>query len=421
MWLWRRRKRACKALGAADEPVHLDLDALRSVDGKLGVALSGGGDSLALLHLLKEQTSLDLYAVTFDHGLRTTSAAEALTAGEMCAAIGVPHHILRWEPEDLKGNMQDAARTARRAGISAWARERGIGAVALGHTADDQAETFLMRLARGSGVDGLSAMDTVIEAAGIAWLRPLLHVRREDLRDYLTAKGLTWVDDPSNTDRGFERVRVRQALGTLGDLGIDVPKIAKTTRRLKSAKQVLYTATKDLGLAISNLTPFGELTLERDRLLSAQPALRLRLLSDAVRFVAGSYYAPRSYMVQGVLEALEGKMAGRSLHGCLVTAPDDVIHIRREPAACEDAVPLGQVWDGRWMVHGPDAGAYRVGALSEAGLAARPNWREAGAVRSVLLTTPGVWDGDDLVAAPLLESAGEWQAEICLRNDFFTQ
>ena len=73
------------------------------------------------------------------------------------------------------------------------------------------------------------------------------------------------------------------------------------------------------------------------------------------------------------------------------------------------------------MVRGPDAGSYRVAALSEEGLAARPNWREAGAVRSVLLTTPGVWDGDDLVAAPLLDSAGEWQAEICLRNDFFTQ
>ena len=406
-----------------DIPPSLDAEVMDALpDGPLGVALSGGGDSLALLHLLHEWGGRPLRAVTVDHGLRVASMAEALRAGEMAAALNIPHQIFKWGHEgDITGNLQDAARAARRRLIADWARETGLGAVALGHTADDQAETFLMRLARGSGLDGLASMDGIVAASGVIWARPLLHVRRGDLRDYLKDRSIGWIDDPSNEDTGFERVRVREALDTLDGLGIDVPRIEKTTRRLKSAKQVLYVATKDLGLAISEMSRFGELTMRLEGLLSAQLAIQLRLLSDALRYVSGAYYGPRSFTVQAILDELPGPMLARSLHGCLISATDGVLRIRREPSACESTVEGGAVWDGRWMVSGPFSSDMRVGALGESGLAARPDWRESNTLRAILLTTPAVWQADRLISAPLLDISPEWTAEISLKNDFFPQ
>ena len=152
----------------ADDALTLDADVLAQIpDGPLGVALSGGGDSLALLHLLHDWGQRELHAVTVDHGLRPASMAEALRAGEMAAHLGISHQIFRWDHEEISGNLQDAARSARRTLIADWARGKSLAAVALGHTADDQAETFLMRLARGSGVDGLSAMDGIVTEAGV--------------------------------------------------------------------------------------------------------------------------------------------------------------------------------------------------------------------------------------------------------------
>ena len=143
--------------------------------GPLGVAVSGGGDSVALLLMLATVArGRPLAAVTVDHGLRPESGDEAAAVEALCAARGIPHATLRWNGWDGAGNLQDRARQARRTLIGAWARANGIGAVALGHTLDDQAETFLMRLARGSGVDGLSGMAPATRAEGVLWLRPLL-------------------------------------------------------------------------------------------------------------------------------------------------------------------------------------------------------------------------------------------------------
>lgn len=179
---------------------------------KLGIAFSGGPDSLALLLLAAEAVPQRVEAATVDHGLRPESAAEAVHAGAICAQLGVPHATLAVQLAE--GNTQSRAREARYAALSAWAADRGIDSICTAHHRDDQVETLLMRLNRGSGLSGLAG----VRAAGMApqgdvvVLRPLLDWSREELASIVAASGFAAVADSSNEDPAFDRVRMRQAL-----------------------------------------------------------------------------------------------------------------------------------------------------------------------------------------------------------------
>ena len=173
----------------------------------IGLSVSGGGDSIALLYLTKEwacKNDKKIFVATVDHGLRKESLNEAQTVKDICRSLGIECTILNWTDWDKSGNLQDAARSARNRLIGNWANSLGLDAVATGHTADDQAETFLLRLARGSGVDGLSGMASSILKEGMLWFRPLLEFHRSELRDYLNINKITWFDDPSNENMKFD-------------------------------------------------------------------------------------------------------------------------------------------------------------------------------------------------------------------------
>ena len=177
---------------------------------------------MATLHLLAsvaDEKGWALSAVTVDHGLRAESAAEAEFVAAACAKIGVSHETLKWNRSQSTGNLQDQARRGRYGLIARWAQGRRITHIALGHTADDQAETFLMNLARGSGIDGLAGMRHRWSDDGITWTRPFLLQDRADLRAWLSRRGIAWVDDPSNEDTAYQRVKGAQGAGCAGAVG----------------------------------------------------------------------------------------------------------------------------------------------------------------------------------------------------------
>ena len=213
----------------------------------------------------------------------------------LCAERGIPHTLLRWEEPAGAGNLQARAREARRRLIGDWARGRGIGAVALGHTLDDQAETFLLRLARGSGVDGLSGMAPVTRADGLVWLRPLLAVRRAALRDWLVARGVAWAEDASNADPRFERVRARAALPLLAPLGLGPERLAATAAAMARAREALERATAELAARAVEAGPAGDLALDPGALAGAPEEIRLRLLAAALCWVSGARATGRGW------------------------------------------------------------------------------------------------------------------------------
>ncbi len=191
-----------------------------------------------------------------------------------------------------------------------------------------------MRMARGSGVDGLSAMAPVTGFDGLLWLRPLLGVRRAALRAWLVAEGVGWAEDPGNDDWRFERVRARAALPLLAPLGLGVERLAATAAAMARARAALEQATA--GLAREGLTvgAAGDVVIARAALAEAPAELALRLLAGALCWVAGARYRPRLATLEGALAAVTGERLGHglTLHGCVVRPRGAAVAVRREPA-----------------------------------------------------------------------------------------
>jgi tRNA(Ile)-lysidine synthase len=221
-----------------------DLDPLVKPGARLSIAVSGGPDSLALLVLAAAARPGEVEAATVDHALRTEARQEAETVAALCERLGVPHSILTVEwSEKPETAIQERARNARYALLGKWAKERSISSLLIAHHVDDQAETFIMRLARGAGVKGLAGMRRLTSPPGaqVALVRPLLGWRRSELEQVCADAGLAPAADPSNDDEQFERVRVRQALGSVEWL--DPKSIARSADNLAQADAALHWAT----------------------------------------------------------------------------------------------------------------------------------------------------------------------------------
>ncbi|MGD9917284.1 MAG: tRNA lysidine(34) synthetase TilS [Paenirhodobacter sp.] len=377
--------------------------------GPVAVAVSGGSDSMAALHALHE--TMPVIAVTVDHGLRPEAAEEAHFVAQAAARLGIGHEILRWQRSETHGNLMDQARRARQALIADWARGRGIRHVVLGHTADDEAESFVMRLARSSGLSGLSGMRKTWVAEGVHWYRPFLRLSRAQLRGYLQRRGIGWIEDPSNEDSRFERVRVRQALALLEPLGVTRAVIAQVVENLGEAEETLrHVLRAEVGSVV--LEDRGDLVLDLGTGLDRLQGELMRMFLDAaLRWVSRQDYGPRAEKLIDLWHDLP-ELRQRTLHGCLISRRGDSLRITREAKAVAGLrVPLGQVWD-RWALEGPAEPGLEIAALGAGGLVQVKDWRESGLPRASLFASPAVWRGEALIAAPLAGLENGWKARI---------
>ncbi len=380
----------------------------------LGLAVSGGGDSLAMLHLahrVGQAAGWRIEAVTVNHGLRAEAQAEAEFVARACAGISVPHTILHWHRTEVTGNLMDQASRARRRLIADWAAARGIGTVALGHTMDDQAETFVMRLARKSGVDGLSAMRRSWSEGGVTWVRPLIDCERSRLRDYLRRGGQEWIEDPSNENPMFDRARVRAAMPSLAGVGVGSHEIAHVASQLARARDALDDWTREVAGRIATCEN-GDVLFDRAGLAAVHPEVLRRLILRLLEWFNATDYPPRAEKVDKLALALrEGQ--SHTLGGCLVLPSRDWLRVTREPRAVRDVTgATTALWDNRWTLDGPHEPGLVVRALGECGIRLCPGWQATGIPRQSLLASPAVWQGDTLVAAPLAGKAAGWTAQI---------
>jgi len=285
------------------ERFRRDLEMLAGTPPALAVAVSGGPDSLALLLLAHAALPGRVHAATVDHGLRPDSSAEALEVARLCGELGVGHRILAVRVERAGEGVQAAAREARYAALAGWMEAQGLTLAATAHHADDQAETLLMRLNRGSGVAGLAGVRSAGPVPGTAGklrlCRPLLGWRRTELEALVRAAGLEPARDPSNEDEAFDRVRLRRRLSEAPWL--DVPALARSAALLAEAEAALDWTVGPL-FAARVAEAGGAVILRPDGL---PPELLRRLVLLCLRRVAPEA-SPRGDALAGLIGRLGG-------------------------------------------------------------------------------------------------------------------
>lgn len=325
---------------------------------RLAVAVSGGADSMALLLLAQEWAAARLgnvTALTVDHGLRPESATEAERVGAWAMSHRIPHRTLRWIGPKPTGDIEAAARAARYRLLEEWCAAAGVFHLVLAHHQDDQAETFLLRLARGSGLDGLAAMAAVTERPGCRLLRPLLAVPRANLVATLAARGQAWLEDPSNHNDKFARVRLRRSRAVLAREGLSAARLAATARRLARARQALELPLARLLACAAVPDPAGFIQFDPAALATASEEIGLRALGAVLMAVGGADYPPRLERLERLYrEIVTGLTRGRTLGGCRIVPRRGLLWICREGAALAAPVharPGAKVnWDGRFSV-----------------------------------------------------------------------
>ena len=412
---------------------------------RLILAVSGGSDSTALLHLaVRWARSLGAGAptisvATVDHGLRPGSATEAHQVAEAARALGVEARVLTWCGAKPERGIQEKAREMRYGLLAQYASETGFGpcAILTAHTRDDQAETVLMRLARGSGPDGLQGMRDVraLEPySNLVLVRPLLNQSRDQLRSFLVAHGVSWFDDPSNEDAQFERVRLRAAAGTLFDLGLTPTMLGLAAERQQRAVAALEAATDATAAAALDVHGGMFASINAGVFRSAAAEIQIRLLNRVLKMFGGGSGPAEMAQVERLARTMMTAPATRvTLGGCEVRACDREIRVFRERGRAQ-LTPIqidpGQeaIWDHRFHIrHKVGSGPAMTGSMVVRPLDARSAevLRRRASPRLTLpfraaATLPAVWFDDALVSVgglppTLFSEAGDAVSKVEMR------
>ncbi len=328
----------------------------------MALAVSGGSDSMAMMGLAHDWAFQraripKLSVLTVDHGLRSASAAEAVVVAGRAVRLGLEHHTLLWNGPKPKTGLQAKAREARYELMTTWCRGNGATALLTAHTLDDQAETVLMRLARTTSIDSLAGIHPVAYWDGIKLVRPLLDQNRQQLRDYLRIRHHDWIEDPSNADERFERVRVRNALAGHASWRINGRKLADLAKECRDASGVLGELAQSYLTSSLMVHPQGFGTFPTSSFQLLHHTIRMRVLRRVIPFF-GSGTMPLRAEIARVAEALMVPGTRRTLGGAILWARKSEIAVAREAGRIAEQpvfVPASGtvVWDGRYLVTAP--------------------------------------------------------------------
>ncbi|HEX8164760.1 MAG TPA: tRNA lysidine(34) synthetase TilS [Beijerinckiaceae bacterium] len=336
--------RAAKPLTRADAAPLLEPYLLKRNDGPSGVvlAVSGGPDSVALMRLAAKvgrRLRVPVTIATVDHGLRPESRAEAETVGAWAAECGLPHRILLWTGRKPRTAVQEAARDARYRLLAGLAHEAGASHLLTAHTLDDQAETILMRLSRGTGVGGLAGMRAETALSGVVLARPFLCVPKARLVAACRANGWPFLEDPSNTDPRFARARWRRIMPALAEEGLTAERLAALAVRAQRAEEALEArAAAVLEVARIASGRKDRLELGAAALLAEPEAILLRVIARGIVAAAGGSARPvrldrfEAHVLGTIRPALaEGVRLRLNLGGALIEAGPGRLRFSPEP------------------------------------------------------------------------------------------
>jgi tRNA(Ile)-lysidine synthase len=379
----------------------------------VALAVSGGSDSTALMWLVSRWARTiahppKISVLTVDHGLRPEAAGECATVVGWAKGLGFEAHALAWRGDKPKSGLQAKAREMRYGLLTAWCQSHGATLLVTAHTLEDQAETFLMRLARGSGIKGLAAMRTD-EAGPVLLERPFLGVRRAELRATLVTASHPWIDDPSNEDPRFERVRLRKGAAVLGELGLSPEALARSAMRLERALIPLQGMANDFITRHVEVRPEGFAMVELNSFRRLEDEIAIAVLERLLGHLGGGREPPRLMAVEALQAWLRrGEAQVRTLAGCRIALRKRHLLIGREAGRISPrpvAIAAGQsvLWDNRFTVS--IAGSDRPYAIVPVRMLKVP--RQGDIPAFVLDGLPAILTQGEIAAVPSLGIMGK--------------
>ncbi|WP_264682899.1 MULTISPECIES: tRNA lysidine(34) synthetase TilS [unclassified Wolbachia] len=329
-------------------------------DNQVAVAVSGGIDSVVLLHLMinwaKKSKLLAPIALTVNHGLRLESQKEAHFAISYAKELGARESfVLNWEKKNIKGNIQLQARKARYKLLIEWCKNNNVKYLFVAHHENDQAETFLLRLERGSGVDGLSSMDYKSFFNGIYVFRPLLNFSRSKIERYAQLHQLRWIEDRSNYDLKYRRTLYRNLLKASDNQDVLTERICLTALHMKRAAKALMHYTRLAFNDCVNIHDLGYIEIKLDELYKLPEEIALRLLLYSIMAIVNKHYKPRYRSLIAIFNKISQKDSdiNCTLSGCKIRKYGGSILIMRESSKIQEItvhltlnVPIE--WDNRF-------------------------------------------------------------------------
>lgn len=275
---------------------------------KIAVAVSGGIDSLSLTLLANEwakKNNIKIIGITVDHGLRKSSYDEAFYINQLLKKFNIEHHILIWEDKKPTHNIENIAREARYNLIFDFCRKNKIKTILFGHHLQDQAENFLIRMFRGSGILGLSSMKKVSYVNDFVIVRPFLDIEKEQLKEYLIKNKIKWIEDESNSDNKFLRNKIRIFLNSFEDKGNIIKRINSTIQTFQTAENIIQNEIRNLeNKVFFHNKKYNYYTINFKKLFDLNTEIQLRLLSQIAKNVSGNIYAPRLIKLDRLLNEL---------------------------------------------------------------------------------------------------------------------
>lgn len=396
------------------DELRLSLDELGvPLSAPLAVAVSGGADSLCLAMLLKETRPVT--ALIVDHGLRSRSSDEAQLTADRLTALKIECKVLEWRHDQMPAaNIQAAAREARYGLMSKWCNDHQIQFLCTAHHMDDQAETLMLRMARGSGVYGLAGMAGTRELGqGVTLVRPLLAYPKSRLVATLEAQKLDWVEDPSNQSEKFDRVKIRNLLADPPLEGFRADRLAATAQRMRRSREALEFYQRQWLSIAAEFFDAGYALLDKSKFNDVPEDIYLRALNSVIQFSGGGDYAPRfEKLIRLAGAIISDDFKGHTLSG-VKFAPfaDDRILVTREISAMEPEKAINKEthWDGRFVAEATknmQKHNLLIGPLGDAGrefiMDSIADLEESALMvpKQVLPTLPAIFEGERLIAVP---------------------
>ncbi|MBA8667059.1 tRNA lysidine(34) synthetase TilS [Holosporaceae bacterium 'Namur'] len=400
---------------------------------RIAIAVSGGADSMCLTYLCRKwgkTTNTEIICLIVDHKFRQESTIEAESVRKRLLEKKLKAEILTFHTEKPKANLHAIAREERYNLLTDFCKKNNIKYLLTAHNRNDQAETVLMRIFRGTGIDGLTGIPGHYETKGISILRPLLLFSREEIEATLTYAKWEWVNDPSNLNEKYERSKIRKLINTLPEKQLIISRLNLLAKNSARAKSFLNIHSNKVYEEISYEGKFGEIYLNKAEFLKLDEEIALRILTRILNRVSGNHYPPRL----GSLELLynlirENKDFIKTLWGCEINANAETMLFYRELNAVENMKKLiphqETIWDNRYKIKVTEE--LSVGALNQQGLKTLKAWIKDRPISKItngdkteegkaedhnkfseklpaklLYTTPGLFKDGKLVFYPIL-------------------